>query len=93
MDGTSTLTTIDVAAVEETAKKGALRFVVVFVGAILSYWIGLGNIAVTGLWGAISNQWDTAAGTALVAAIISMGGGFLIGQVKTARAKRVAARI
>lgn len=88
-----TLTTIDVVAIEEIAKKGAVRFVVVFISAILSYWIGLGNIAVSGLWGALSSQWDTAAGGALLAAIISMGGGFLVGQAKTQRAKKLAARL
>ena len=83
----------DVSKAEEVAKKFVLRFVLVFISGILSFWIGLGNVTVTGLWGALENQWDTAAGVALIAAIGAAGGGFLLAQSSSVKAKRLAARI
>lgn len=84
---------IDFSSAVEALKKGAVRFIQVWVSAILSFWIGLGNVTVTGLWGAVQNQWDTAAGVALIAAITAAGGGYLIGQAQDRKAKRLAARL
>lgn len=85
--------TPDVTKVEEIGKKFIVRFILVFISAILSFWIGLGNVTVTGLWGALDSQWDTAGGIALIAAIGAAGGGFLLGQAQSVKAKRLAARL
>lgn len=48
-------------------------FVFTFVGAIFAYWIGLTNANVTGLWDAISSDWDAAGGIAIVSGLTAVG--------------------
>lgn len=48
-------------------------FVYAFIGLILSYWIGIGDVRVSSLWNDIANQWDTAAGSSLVVGLAAVG--------------------
>lgn len=48
-------------------------FVYTFVAAILAFWLGLTPLNVSGLWGAIKNDWDAAGGTGILAALVAVG--------------------
>lgn len=48
-------------------------FVYTFVAAILAFWLGLTPLNVSGLWGAIKNDWDAAGGTGVLAALAAVG--------------------
>lgn len=68
--------------------KFVLRFVQVWVAAILAFWMGLTPLNVSGLVGAVQHDWDAAGGAALIAAIIAAGGSGLLGLVANKNANK-----
>lgn len=48
-------------------------FVFTFIGTILAYWLGLTNANVSGLVGAVRDDWDAAGGIAIVAGLTAVG--------------------
>lgn len=54
-------------------KRFARAFILTFIGVPLASWFGLGTHNVSGIWDAFSDQWDAAAGTALIVALGAAG--------------------
>lgn len=48
-------------------------FVFTFIGTILAYWLGLTNANVSGLVGAVKNDWDAAGGISIIAGLTAVG--------------------
>jgi hypothetical protein len=56
-----------------SAKRFARAFILTFIGIPLASWFGLGTHNVSGIIDAFRDQWDAAAGTALIVAIGAAG--------------------
>lgn len=48
-------------------------FIFTFVGTILAYWLGFTNANVSGLVGAVKDDWDAAGGISIMAGLSAVG--------------------
>jgi hypothetical protein len=67
---------MDPALIKSALIRSTRTFIQTFIGFIGAVWIGASGVdghRITGLWDTVTQQWDLAAGAALIAAVIAGG--------------------